>query len=492
MEFVPILTKLGASGYDEYFGSIVYKNAFPEDNTLVSVSRAVMNEDRTKTFTAKSGIEGKMQIQIANKEVYLTGDNTKIDAKYYGGDHGPFKNAIIGLWMLFIPNKNAVAHIKDIKKFDDAYKKLGWTRLEDVSLYLDPNGEVLCYQNEKNQATIVFAPATKKIRAMQMTASCLPRIFPWAFKDYPLTEDEASLMKALSEQDYAGFNAVIDKIHDAYNFYGKKLQSLLNGFCNQDFKRLIDAGEQDIEQAQREVKERYRRVKEAEANLENLRMKLLTIRNRACTSEDDEKELIDYLASNKSIILLRKTGSSLCLGVNCYLNDCNEDIFKQYVEKQDKMSSYIYSESTFDMKETRDLFLAIWKEHRFNMRVYCEWKLHDDCSVEACRDSNMEGQDDLMVDRIPQPHIDRYQCYGGYHGILNDLARSRDYLGILSTILTSSSYINWTDSTVVTKLMDWMFHSKTDVKCLEDKDGNRYTVAEVVEILKKEKAAKKA
>lgn len=489
MEFVPILTKLGASGYDEYFGSIVYKNAFPEDNTLVSVSRAVMNEDRTKTFTAKRGVEGKMQIQIANKEVYLTGEDAKIDAKYYGGDHGPFKQAIIGLWMFFVPNKNAVEHIKDIKKFDDAYKKLGWTRLEDVSLYLDPTDEVLCYQNEKNQATIVFAPTTKKIRVMQMAASCLPRIFPWSFKDHPLTGDETNLMKMLSEQDYAGFNTAIGKIHDAYNFYGKKLQSLLKGFCNQDFQRLITESERNVEQAQREVNDRYRRVKDAEMNLENVQMKLLTLRNRACNSDEDEKELMDFLASNKSIILLKKAGRSLRLGVNCYLNDCNEDIFKQYVEKQDKMSSYIYSESPFDMQETKDLFLAIWKEHRFNMRVYCEWEMHDDCSVEACRDSNMEGQDDLMVDRIPQPHIDRYQCFSGYQGILNDLARSRDYIGILTTILTSSSYINWTDSTVVSKLMDWMFHSKTDVKCLEDKNGKHYTVAEVVNILKKEKAA---
>ena len=97
-----------------------------------------------------------------------------------------------------------------------------------------------------------------------------------------------------------------------------------------------------------------------------------------------------------------------------------------------------------------------------------------------------------MEDRIPQPHIDDYQCFRGYSGILNDLARSRDYIGIMSTLLSSSSSINWTDSTVVSKLMNRLFRSNKNVKCLEDKDGNHYTVDEVVKILEKESESKAA
>ena len=153
------------------------------------------------------------------------------------------------------------------------------------------------------------------------------------------------------------------------------------------------------------------------------------------------------------------------------------------------MSSYIYSASPYGLELTKKLFLAIWKEHRFNLRVYCEWILYDNCNVEAVSQSNMGGRDDLMEDRIPQPHIDDYQCFRGYTGILNDLARSRDYIGIMSTLLSSSSSINWTDSTVVSKLMKRLFETNKDTKCLEDKDGNHYTVAEVVKILEDEAKA---
>ena len=487
MAFGGIKCKLGLPEYDEYFNSIAYRNTYrDEDNSILTVLRAVMNEKRLSTFTAKSGVTGKMQFQIVSKEFRLTGDDAKLDASYYGGEHGPFKQTMIGLWMNFIPNKNAAAHIKEIKNFDADYKKLGYTRLEDVSLYLDRGGDVLVYQNESKQATLVFAPAPKRIQVMQMAASCLPRIFPWAFKDEPLTEDEIKFLKLLAEQKYLEFNDAMERVFAAYDFYGKKVAGLLKGFCNQNYARSISSQEERVRNKQRNLDDYLTSARDAQKQLEEEQLKLITIRNRACNSADDEKELIDFLKSNKSLIVLRKSGSDLRLGVNCYLNDYNEDVFKQYVENADKLSSYIYSASPYSLPLTKKLFLAIWKEHRFNLRVYCEWEMHDDCSVSAIRDSGMNGREDLMEDRIPQPHIDDYTCYSGYRGILNDLAIARDYIGILSTLVTSSSYINWTDSCVVSTMMDWLFHSKKDVKCLEDKDGNHYTVAEVVEILKKE------
>ena len=490
--FTGFKSKLGSKECSEYFNSIVCRNAFEnDDNTILSVLRVVMNEQRIGTFNAKKDIRNKMQVQIVDKEVRLPAD-TKLTAGYYGGEHGPFKQMIIGAWLNFVSNKNAADHIKEVQKFDEDYKKLGYTRLEDVGLYIDKDGSALVYQNESIQSTVIFAPTAKKIQVMQMVASCLPRIFPWAFKEFPLTKEETALLKFISERKYGELQKAMDKFYDSFDFYGKKLASMLSGFCNQNFLRAISNQEETVHRAERNVDDYERSMRSAERQVEEEKMKLLILRNRACTSDEDEKELIGFLKSNKNFTVLDKDGSNLHIGVNCYLNDYNEDIFKEYVEKQDRMSSYIYSHSPYDMELTRKLFLAIWKEHRFNMRVYCEWILHDDCTVEAYKHSSMYGRDDLMKDRIPQPHIDGYRCFSGYQKMLSGLAQSRDYIGILSTIQTSSSYINWTDSSVVSTLMDWLFNSKKNVKCLEDKDGNHYTVGEVVEILKNEKKEKAA
>ena len=106
MAFSGIKTKLGSPEWEEYFSSIVYRNDFKdEDNTIVTILRAMMNEKRLATFNAKPDVKGKMQVQTINKEIRFTGETAKIDAGYYGGAHGPFSQAIIGLWLVFIPNK---------------------------------------------------------------------------------------------------------------------------------------------------------------------------------------------------------------------------------------------------------------------------------------------------------------------------------------------------------------------------------------------------
>ena len=171
MAFTGFKSKLGSDQCNEYFGSIVSRNSFEEeDNTVLSILRFLMNEQRVSTFTASTAVKNKMQTQITEKEIRLA-DDAKLTANYFGGVHGPFQQMIIGMQMVFIPNKNATEQITEIQKFDKDYKKLGYDRIEDIAMYIDRSKNVLVYQNETKQATIVFAPSSKKIQVMQMVAS---------------------------------------------------------------------------------------------------------------------------------------------------------------------------------------------------------------------------------------------------------------------------------------------------------------------------------
>jgi hypothetical protein len=216
MAFTGLLTKLGSNECNEFFSDIKSRNKFEtEDNTVLTVLRAVMNEERLATFTADPENKGIMQSLVVENEIRLP-DDEKLTAAYYAGERGPFTKIKLGLYFHFIPNKKAADYIKQVKMFDEDYKKAGWVRLEDVSLYVDRSGDALVYQNETKQATMVFAPSPKRIQVMQMMMSCLPRLLPWAFKDHPATRDELDLLKMLAEQKYDKFNAAIDKICAAY------------------------------------------------------------------------------------------------------------------------------------------------------------------------------------------------------------------------------------------------------------------------------------
>ena len=99
--------------------------------------------------------------------------------------------------------------------------------------------------------------------------------------------------------------------------------TILHGFCDQNYSRMIRNQEERVRRAERNVDDYYRNVRSAQDTLEEEQEKLLGLRNRACNGGEDEKELIDFFSSNKSITVLGKSGRDLRLGVNCYLNDFN-------------------------------------------------------------------------------------------------------------------------------------------------------------------------
>lgn len=483
MAFEAIKTRLGSSECGEYFSSFLTSNQFEDtDNSIMTVYRILLNEDRMKAFEGLN----KCQTIIASNKIELKDRETKITERYFTGDFGPFKIFKMGVWIDFISNRNATEYIAQTKGFDGAYLTLGWKRLEDVSLFLDSKGDVLVYQNPDKMGTIIIAPYVKRIQVMQLVASCISRIYPWCFKDYPLTEDETHILKLLAEQKYDEFKNKADEIYNNFDFYGRKLKSMLKGFCSQNFDRAITSQQDRINRTEQKINDYLKNLRDTQKELEEQQLKLLVLRNKVCNSDDDEKEIIEFIKSNKALTMLHKDDDGIYIGVNCFLNDFNEDIFEEYVVRQKSMSSYIYSQSPYDFEMTKRLFLAIWKERRFNLRVYCEWQLRDDCMVSAIDHCNMGGHKELVEDRIPQPHIDKYTCYSGYRETLSSLAEQRDYIGVLSTIQASSASINWTDSTVVSSLMEDLFNNKKDVKCLEDADGNHYTIAEIVEILQNE------
>ena len=47
---------------------------------------------------------------------------------------------------------------------------------------------------------------------------CISRIFPWAFKDFALNENETAVLKLISEQKYKELGAALDMFYDSFDF----------------------------------------------------------------------------------------------------------------------------------------------------------------------------------------------------------------------------------------------------------------------------------
>lgn len=491
MAYNPITVSLGSYDCTEYYPNIMVPSSdswgmdVKDDNVMPAMMRYLLNDDRIKTFTYND--KQKAQVQVTVSNLYRTDKDAEITKEMFIRSGSAFTDVRLGIFFDFFTDSDYPEIVKKLKTFQPDFKKMGWTYLEDVSLYIDSAGETLVWQNEKANGVIVFSSAKKKYQVIHMAASCMPRLFSWAFKDLPMTAEEGEVLKLLFEQKDDEFKAKMKAIYDAQDFYGKKLRAAIDGFFKGNFDSAIDNQERIIRDIDSNIDRCLRQMRDYHKQIDDENAKLIMLRNRACGTDDTEKEVIDYLASNKALHFLKRRDGKMYIGVNCFLNDFDEDMFRSYVETKGS-SNYVYSSSPYDFATTKALFMAIWKQRRFNLRVYCEWAIRGDATVEAIRGCNMEGHRDLKENRLPQPHIDGHTCFGGYRDTLNNLAMQMDYIGVLSTILCSSACINWTDSTVVNTLMRNLFSNKYG-KVLEDKDGNLYTIDEVVKILQSEKKA---
>lgn len=476
-------TALGGEELKEFYPEIfLYKTGLSiNDNVLFSVIRAVLNEDRYKTMDmVDDGTGFQLDLRGYNSEQSKRMLSELERKMIYNESDGYSKRLRIDFVSdSFAPKIIDILH----QKFDGCNDV---KVLLDVEYYILQRNKIFVCQIDKCKTTLVVAPISKKYRVMHLLASCISRIVPWAFVDYPLNDYEKSYLKALSVGDYDTFMAAMDDIYRAENFYKRKLNNLVANFSTGNYQRKIDCIEQMVVDKRYRIERLLKEYHQLQDEIEAENLKILNFRNKMIAANGTDNELLEFLQSNKIITVLRGSNSQISLGVNCFLNDCDEDMFKHYV-LEPTSENYVYTTGLkyYDFDLLKRFFKSIWDEHRFNIRVYCEWFLKSDGTVEAIRNSVMNNNFKLIENRMPQPHIDMYGCYSGYKMMLEDLARESDYVGILSTIIASSASLNWTDSTVVRFFMCYLFNSEK--KIIEDNNKNLYTVAEVMNILKVEK-----
>lgn len=486
MEYNPLVLKLGTDDCAEVYANILHSDETNlHDNVMLAVMRMFMNEKR---LTAMKESKGRIQLQTKYSTFYMEGDGA-FNKEVFVHDGSPFNQFRYGVMVNIVTNANSKELLAESEKYNKDYEEDGWKKLEDVSLYIDKDGEVLVYQNEAKKGTLIFTGGKKALQAIHMAASCFPRLTPWCFKDAPITEDEKTIVRYLYDGKEAEFCDAMQKLFDEGDYYGKKIAASLKGFCSANFNGEIRRQTQDIEQREKAIREQFDNINRLQRQLEDARIKLAALHNKTYCTDEDEAEIVNFLKVNKALKFLKKDGDRMYVGFNGFLSDYDEGQFKHSVENQKNSKNYIYGKSPYPFEETKAFFMAIWKEHRFNIRTYCEWYVSSDDRVYPVTRSNMERHPEMMDDRIRQPHIDRHACFSGYEYAFENLAKDHDFIGTLSTIISSSSSLNWGDSTVVGELMDDLFFNCADKKVLEDNNGNLYTVAEVFEILKNEREA---
>jgi hypothetical protein len=89
-------------------------------------------------------------------------------------------------------------------------------------------------------------------------------------------------------------------------------------------------------------------------------------------------------------------------------------------------------------------------------------------------------------DYLPNPHIQRFNCIGGYSGRFAEYMHRHDYVGAIDQAVMSARNLNFHDSTVMESLAYELSH--TAIKCVEDKDGTLMTPRQAIKRMEEDAA----
>lgn len=472
-------TELGSKKYDDLFPSIKYNDS--DDNVLLTVARYVLNENRMNTF-GYNGKQGVMQILDYSEEG--TADYIKYDREGVIGDKDCIMNTMSnGIICISYTDESAFNKVFEImKSLRVPLSEIGWEIIDDVSAYVGPKS-ALVIQNKARCADVVMLNGKNRWNALHLCASAISRLFPWAFEAEPLTETEAATLKLIYENKWNEFKKAMDDVVKSGDFYKRIIEAKLKDFASDSLNRRIKDLKDDITRENNRIDEWYRKIRDADGRIEEMNDRLTVYVNKMIQGDNDSAGIIEYLSSNKSLTLLERDGDVIGLAAVTYLTEFDEDAFASYVRDKKDKCNYVYRNSPYGVKLTKKLYRSIWEEQRWMVRTFSGWNLSS--GFYATPDSELRIPDEIKKNRIPQPHIWHYTCVGNYRKTFEDCQKKHDYIGAMTTIISSSSSLNWTDSTVVESFMTDFWDDESG-SFLEDKDGNLYTVKEVVDILKEE------
>lgn len=354
-------------------------------------------------------------------------------------------------------------------KFTSVYPE--YHRLDKVKAFYRKSFNVDCYINPDKKSVIVFVDRLdiKKVHYLQVSTLAF---MPWYLNQNDgLTADELALMQSLRETSSEKYMECIARIAEKYDFRSAKIRKLLSGFETRYECIERDKTRQEIEGLDDEIN-----------RLNDVIGDYLTKRNEKCiqllgleqkiAGDTGDSEIMEYFLCNRRLVLTGMSDTEMYFSVKDYLDYFDRDMAERVINNRD---SYVYdrgngrtrTDAAVEKMKKLMTELFVSESPRLRVRVCAAYKFNLNGSVHA---QSGDFSDCEYNGYLPNPHINRYHCMGNYIRTINDLLKSRNYIGAVEQCIASCKSLNFGDSAVMYEFMRQMWAN--EMKFIELPDGN--------------------
>ena len=361
---------------------------------------------------------------------------------------------------------------------------------KNIQVFIKEKAECECkvLYHEKMNAVGIFVNS-RDFRLYHLLMSFMSLYYPALFAEHPMTEEDYSIVKALSNKEKEKFYVAIKNLLKPYamEFRRYQLSTLMKDIHEVKVNNAFNTVEQ-FRRELRQIEENYGRT------ITSLKAAIVTYEGLKATEQydDPEEDLVEYLATNNNIHALDIRDKYLIFSVTTLLNNFNEQAWNAFKARGAIYDGQYNCElpDLFKDKEKRKLlFDNIFSDDPVLFVKMCgNYKLDlDHCRVSTNSGYDYEAIDPMFKDYLPNPHLKIFECLGGYKDRIMPALRDREYISAVEICMASAGSVNLDEVTQTFRpFLGWILTSNN--KIIQTKDGQDMTPEEAfVYLVDKEK-----
>lgn len=360
------------------------------------------------------------------------------------------------------------------KQYLDTYKLQ-----EDLRVFYIKKLDGLFYIN--NHSALIFLDYLdiRRFHALQMM---IPKYLPALFADNPLSDEEAVLLKSLSNRYSDEYERLIEQFAQNLDMRGEIIKTRLKGFETSYEREQHQKVQRYIEKYQQDYQALIDKLNTTSTMILDQQIILAGLQCRIDSEGHGESELMEYFLCNRQLSVIRVNGTELEFVVHGYADVFDEDAFDTYARNH---SSALYHGLGCDVTKAgmERLYRAIFETGVYKLRICAAYRANMRYGLTPLSEYTFPPE---SRDYLPNPHIQSYGCIGGYAGRFAEYMHNHDYVGAIDQAAVSARNLNFHDSTVMETLAHML--SNTTVKCIEDADGNLMMPRQAIKKLEEDTA----
>lgn len=402
-----------------------------------------------------------------------------------------FSNAAEGWWLGSVETNMLYIHDLPVEEGGVAAKAEsfmakypGFRIVEDLGVFCqrECKFEAVFLQNEETRVTAVLTRGLDLAR-WHLIQGFTSRLFPWYFRDKPLSEAERALVTSLTQTQTQKYTRAIEALYANYDFREAIIRTKLDGFEKVTHRNELERTERRLSELRRDLEnlnEQFRAIYQ-EVDQQTTKQRGLFER----MEEDGDNEVMEYFLRNPHLHLEEVNGATVTFTVATVINNFDPEVFDAAIRNR---RSFWYRSSdgnryTPDVSDDQiELFArAVFETEELKIKI-CAAYLLDFGSGQFCGLSNHKFSGEFE-DYMPNMHVQRFACLGSGHEMsLRDAMLRGDQIGALDICVASAGNISMEEMPTGQEHMKFLLGPSCG-KCVILPDGTEVTAKEAIKWL---------